>query len=513
MQQTTASANNAPVNSVNISQPCCSIWDKLGVKGIGKAFKGVFGPLFRTQLFQFIGGGIISPVAGAVGLTPAVGSPEFAKAAGVGPAGADGVPGFGPPGAPGLPPPPPTPAELAGKIAADQKTVKFKVRAIRQLAKADPAQYPEIVDALLLSLDDPSEEVRFEALLALRKVCGGGLCPVGHKHNHLFKGQECYIFDPNGCAGCHCQEKVLVRLIQLLEERVNGCLKEKSPRIRQLAAAMIEECLIKLPADRFAPPAPQPDPPAVPVPDPLAPPPAPVPPGPESSPLQPVPPAPSENEILPPPPPVTPASATMESTDNQPTRIATVEHERARVLSVQANPSPPPIVAIQQERQAAAHIQVETKVMKEQLVPSPQPSLGKWFVGALATLSAKARTEAVQAPPFGNHDPQRPMPGLLPQLWRKWQKRSNAARSSVPDPPKPSLYPHDSIPFPELDPPAVDFATEERPNNHANATQPNARSGNPAAVVTVQNRGPVSNAIASVAKSTSRITAVRGAGQ
>src|SRR5690606_16198430 len=116
-----------------------------------------------------------------------------------------------------------------------------------------------------LALDDPSEEVRFEALLALRKVCGGGLCPDHHWH----KTPDCYLLDPDGCAGCHCQAKVIIRLIQLLEERVNGCLKERSPRVRQLAASMIEECLIKLPPDRFAPPAAVPDPPPIPRPDPF----------------------------------------------------------------------------------------------------------------------------------------------------------------------------------------------------------------------------------------------------
>lgn len=215
----------APGNNVTVSNKCCSIWDFLGVQQFGSF---VNNQICKTQLFTGMNT-LLGPLGRALGLGPSLLSDKFAKEGGV--------------------------MGLANKLKKEEKKVPLKVRAIRYLATLDCHCYPDIVTQLLLSLDDCSEKVRYEALKALHNKCGGGKC-CGSKHmakKPLGGCKDCGVCDtctdgdcpPCDCPGCQCQKEVLARLNKLLLDRDEfGCLKEKSQRVRDLATQMIEECLV-----------------------------------------------------------------------------------------------------------------------------------------------------------------------------------------------------------------------------------------------------------------------------
>ena len=194
----------APGGDVIVTNKCCSIWDFLGVQ----------------QACDFIDQNLVKPVTNALRLTPLT-SDTFANE----------------PGAMGL----------ASKLKKEEKKAPLKVKAIRYLATLDCNCYPEVVDTLLASLDDCCEVVRYEALKALNNKCrsncfGCKKCRV--KKSIYSKKGSCDTCKTENCCGCQCQKKVVNRLNDLLLERdETGCLKEKSVRVRELATAMIEECL------------------------------------------------------------------------------------------------------------------------------------------------------------------------------------------------------------------------------------------------------------------------------
>lgn len=201
--------------AVTVTNKCCSIFDFLGVGQVGRF---VDQNVLKTRLGQAVIR-TTSPVGRAVGLGPSLVSDKFAKE----------------PGALGL----------AAKLKMEEKKIPLKLQAIKYLATQDCLCNPEVVEALLQTLDDCAEQVRWEALKALHKKCndcGGGSegcadgkCNLLHGHKHK-KDQT--------AAGCQCQRKVVQRLNALLLARdETGCLKEKSERIRALAQQMIEECL------------------------------------------------------------------------------------------------------------------------------------------------------------------------------------------------------------------------------------------------------------------------------
>lgn len=200
-----AGAAAAPGNQVNVSNKCCSIWDFLGVNQVGKLLSGAL----RTRLGQAITR-FLSPLGRVLGLGPSILSDKFANEGGA--------------------------MGLANQLKKEEAKVPLKVQAIKYLATLDCICYPEVVDALLASLDDCAEVVRYEALKALRKQCKGPEnCP-----KHCAAGDGC----PDVCESCQCQKKVVDRLNELLLARdPTGCLKEKSQRVRDLATQMIEECL------------------------------------------------------------------------------------------------------------------------------------------------------------------------------------------------------------------------------------------------------------------------------
>lgn len=214
-----AAAPLAP-NNVTVSNKCCSIWDFLGVAQVGGF---VSNQVCKTQLFTGVNT-LLSPVARALGLGPSLLSDKFAKEGGV--------------------------MGLANQLKKEQMKAKLKVQAIKYLAKLDCQCYPEIVDELLNSLEDCSEEVRYAAVKALRNDCG-------KKHDcilHCKKTNNCATCNPCSgnncpeceCSGCACQKKVIDKLnAHLLARDEFGCLKEKSDRIRRLMTEIIEECLVK----------------------------------------------------------------------------------------------------------------------------------------------------------------------------------------------------------------------------------------------------------------------------
>lgn len=214
--------------NVTVTNKCCSIWDFLGV---GQAAGFINNQICKTSLFTGMNS-VLSPFARALGLGPSLLSDKFAQEGGA--------------------------MGLANQLKKEEKKVPLKVKAIRYLGTLDCQCYPEIVTQLLLSLDDCSEKVRYEALKALANNCGKGCCGKhkgGHHHKHALGGcKTCGVCDsctdgdcpPCECPGCQCQKVVLDRLNKLLLERDEfGCLKEKSRRVRELATQMIEECLVR----------------------------------------------------------------------------------------------------------------------------------------------------------------------------------------------------------------------------------------------------------------------------
>ncbi|QDU62035.1 hypothetical protein Pan216_29010 [Planctomycetes bacterium Pan216] len=203
----------AGATTVNVSKKCCSIFDFLG---IGQAFDFINENIFKSALGQ-AANRVLGPVGRALGLGPSLLSDKFANE----------------PGAMGL----------AHKLKKEELKAPLKVKAIEYLGTLDCNCYPEVVDALLASLDDCTEVVRFAALKALRKQCGKK--HFSHLHGHK-QSCECESECRCDCRGCQCQRKVIERLNDLLLERdETGCLKEKSHRVRELATIMIEECLSK----------------------------------------------------------------------------------------------------------------------------------------------------------------------------------------------------------------------------------------------------------------------------
>lgn len=232
---TAQQAAAGPSQTVNVANKCCSIWDCLGVAQAGKFIRErICATQFFTAFNAFLG-----PLGKVLGIGPSLANPAFANEGGA--------------------------MGLASKLKAEEAKAKLKVQAIKYLGTLDCNCYPEIVDVLLASLDDCAEIVRYAALQALHKKCADVDACGKHRFTFGPTGEECAC-----CRGCQCQKKVVERLNDLLLERdPNGCLKEKSERIRCLATQMIEECLSRhqLPPQSAPEQAPRPDIVPVPVPD------------------------------------------------------------------------------------------------------------------------------------------------------------------------------------------------------------------------------------------------------
>ncbi len=249
--QAAATGATSPLAAAASAPP--TIFDFLGFKQISQGLKKLVGEILGIPIIQFADQTLIKPTLQTLGLAPSPGLSAIASQTGAaGPAAASGGAPGAAGGAPGAPQPPPSATGLAVKLKGKQApaNVKLKVEAIRFLATQDCVCYPEVVDALLASLDDCAEAVRYEALKTLRNGCARNRCSVcGKTHK-------------NERSSCHCQVKVLTRLSDLLLERdVQGRLKERSLRVRQLAKSILNECLQTTPIRPAGQPQAEPDPP------------------------------------------------------------------------------------------------------------------------------------------------------------------------------------------------------------------------------------------------------------
>lgn len=149
----------------------------------------------------------------------------------------------------------------AAKIKIDQDLAPQKIKAIKYLATvccACKGYKKEVQEALLASLDDCTEEVRYAAALAICQ-CTGNIC------------QTC------NSPSC-CSAEVMNKLNELATKRdENGCFVEPSARVRAAALNALNACRAV-----HAPTTPVPEAPEVPKERPLPgkeqPTPAPVPP-------------------------------------------------------------------------------------------------------------------------------------------------------------------------------------------------------------------------------------------
>lgn len=130
----------------------------------------------------------------------------------------------------------PNPAiKKAAQIKADQDKCKQKVKAIKYLATVGCGCYPGVSEALLASLDDCTEAVRFEAATALYKVAGN----------------PCQRCGSNGC----CNAAVMNKLQDVATgQDAQGCYKENSQRVRQMAQYALDACRRKHPVSPTPPP-------------------------------------------------------------------------------------------------------------------------------------------------------------------------------------------------------------------------------------------------------------------
>ena len=188
------SANGTTVNVSTPTQPCCphqTLWQFLGVTGGVHLLGGIIERI-RNRL------GSIFPGLESTPPLVAITDPSMAASS--------------------------NPAEAAAAGAkADEDAAPQKIKAIRYLATLGCAGcYPGIEDALLESLDDCTEAVRYEAAKALREL----------------SGKPCALCKTKSC----CSPKVLKKLDEVVNKMEKGCYKESSARVRREARLAMQGC-------------------------------------------------------------------------------------------------------------------------------------------------------------------------------------------------------------------------------------------------------------------------------
>ncbi len=187
-------ANGTTVNVSTPTQPCCphqTLWQFLGVTGGVHLLGGIIERI-RNRL------GSVFPGLESKPPLVAITDPSMAASS--------------------------NPAEAAAAGAkADEDAAPQKIKAIRYLATLGCAGcYPGIEDALLDSLDDCTEEVRYEAAKALREL----------------SGKPCALCKTKSC----CSPKVLKKLDEVANKMEKGCYKESSARVRREARLAMQGC-------------------------------------------------------------------------------------------------------------------------------------------------------------------------------------------------------------------------------------------------------------------------------
>ncbi len=111
----------------------------------------------------------------------------------------------------------------AAGAKADEDQAPQKIKAIRYLATLGCSGcYPDIEDALLASLDDCTESVRYEAAKAFREL----------------SGSSCATCKTKSC----CSPKVRKKLDEVANKMVKNCYKESSARVRRMARLALAGC-------------------------------------------------------------------------------------------------------------------------------------------------------------------------------------------------------------------------------------------------------------------------------
>jgi hypothetical protein len=262
-QETLNQLQDTPGLTINTAPGCCkpSIWDHLGVE---QAHQHIHSTLEHLANLPLISSLLQTLQVGlqAAGLAE---SPAAAEGPAGGAPGADGAP----PGGGGAA------GDIAQKIAADKQAADAKVATLEYLGQQDCNAYPEIIPAILELLDDPIERVRYAALVALQRQCRELRCSTltGTRIRYRLHDEQ-FIAHCRQCASCACQQQVIKRLSDLLlDETALGYPKENSPRVRSLAASIIERCLQVHPVETATEQGIKgvvPDPVPAPVPDPEA---------------------------------------------------------------------------------------------------------------------------------------------------------------------------------------------------------------------------------------------------
>ena len=190
----TTSANGTTVNVAGPSTPCCpnqTLWQFLGVKG---AFTDIMALIEKLRNCL----GSVFPGLEATPPLLAITNPANASSSN------------------------PAIAAAAG-AKADEDAAPQKIKAIRYLATLGCSGcYPDIEDALLASLDDCTEAVRYEAAKAFREL----------------SGRSCMTCKTKSC----CSPKVRKKLDEVANKMEKNCYKESSARVRRMARLALAGC-------------------------------------------------------------------------------------------------------------------------------------------------------------------------------------------------------------------------------------------------------------------------------
>lgn len=118
----------------------------------------------------------------------------------------------------------PTAVKAAAEIKAEEDAAAQKIKALRYLATIGCGGcYPDVEDAMIAGLEDCTEEVRYEAVLAIRATTGVNCC---------FCTQ----------AAC-CSEKIQKKLQEIAYDKSGSCCGgEPSARVRRQARMALNQC-------------------------------------------------------------------------------------------------------------------------------------------------------------------------------------------------------------------------------------------------------------------------------
>jgi hypothetical protein len=120
--------------------------------------------------------------------------------------------------------------KAAAEIKSQEDAAPQKIAALRYLATVGCGCYEGMDEAFLEAMKDCTEEVRYEAVLAIRATA----CKCGHGGDG-----SCGLCDYGSC----CSAEIRKKLQELAyESDDDGCPKEPSERVRRQARLALQEC-------------------------------------------------------------------------------------------------------------------------------------------------------------------------------------------------------------------------------------------------------------------------------